>query len=78
MFSGLLAAILIFTSQDWIATGAGVALWIGSLWLLRKMAKSDPKMRQVYLRSLKYSQQYYPPRATPFRVNSTAQGKRYK
>lgn len=56
MFSILLAAVLIFTSQDWIAAGVGFAIWGGSLALLRRMAKSDPLLRQVYLRSLKYNQ----------------------
>ncbi|EHT8580968.1 conjugal transfer protein TrbD [Salmonella enterica] len=78
MFSILLAAVLIFTSQDWIAAGVGFAIWGGALALLRRMAKSDPLLRQVYLRSLKYNQPYYAPRATPFRVNTATQGKRYK
>ncbi|EBM5962885.1 TPA: conjugal transfer protein TrbD [Salmonella enterica subsp. enterica serovar 16:l,v:-] len=78
MFSILLAAVLIFTTQDWIAAGVGVLIWGASLALLRRMAKSDPMMRQVYLRSLKYNQKYYAPRATPFRNNTTAQGNRYK
>ncbi|MBW5357141.1 conjugal transfer protein [Escherichia coli] len=62
MFSILLAAVLIFTSQDWIAAGVGIGIWGGALFLLRKMAKSDPMLRHVYLRSLKYSQPYYEPR----------------
>lgn len=78
MFSILLAAVLIFTSQDWIAAGVGVAIWSGGLALLRRMAKSDPMLRQVYLRSLKYNQAYYAPHSTPFRINTTAQGNRYK
>jgi type IV secretory pathway TrbD component len=77
MFSILLAAVLIFTSQDWIAAGVGIGIW-GALFLLRKMAKSDPMLRHVYLRSLKYSQPYYAPRATPFRKNTGTQGKRYE
>ena len=77
MFSGLLAAVLIFAAQDWTAAMIGVAMWIASLWILRKMEKSDPKMRFVYLRSRKY-RSYYAPRATPFRINSATQGKQYK
>lgn len=77
MFSILLAAVLIFTSQDWVAAGVGIAIWAGALALLRRMAKSDPMLRQVYLRSLKYNQSYYAPRATPFRKNTTTQGNRY-
>jgi type IV secretion system protein TrbD len=77
MFTGLLAAILIFAAQDWRAAGIGVAMWFGALWLLRKMGKADPKMRFVYLRNRRYKA-YYPPRATPFRKNKAAQGKQYK
>lgn len=78
MFSILLAAVLIFTSQDWIAAGVGIVIWGCSIALLRRMAKSDPMMRPVYLRSLKYNQSYYAPRATPFRSNTATQGNRYK
>ena len=77
MFSGLLAAVLVFTSQDWMAMFAGAGLWLGALKLLRKMAKSDPQMRQVYLRNRRYKT-YYPPRATPHRINDTKQGNQYK
>ena len=77
MFSGLLAAILIFAAQDWRAVFAGIALWFFALWLLRLMAKSDPQMRPIYLRQRLYKA-YYPARSTPFRVNTRAQGKRYK
>lgn len=76
MFSGLLAAILVFAAQDWSAAITGVAAWFAALWVLRKMAKADPKMRQVYLRNRRYSP-YYAPRATPFRNNTAAQGKQY-
>ena len=33
MFSGLLAAVLIFAAQDWTAAMIGVAMWIASLWI---------------------------------------------
>ena len=74
MLSGLLAAALIFASMNWFAAIIGVFLWISCLYLLRLMAKSDPKMRQVYLRHIKYAA-YYPARSTPFRIN---QGKPYR
>ncbi|EFI8498309.1 conjugal transfer protein TrbD [Escherichia coli] len=77
MFTGLLAAILVFVAQDWLAFFVGVGMWFSALWMLRKMAKSDPMMRFVYLRSRRYKP-YYAPRATPFRENSTSQGKQYK
>ena len=39
------------------ATILGLVLWFASLFLLRLMAKSDPKMRFVYLRHRRYKQQ---------------------
>lgn len=77
MFSGLLAAILVFAAQDWMACLIGIALWFASLWILRLMAKADPNMRRVYLRQRGYKP-YYPARATPFRVNTRSQGRQYK
>ncbi len=77
MFSGLLAGALIFSAQEWKASLFGTILWFTSLYLLRLMAKSDPQMRAVYIRHRRYKT-YYPPRATPFRENSNAQGSRYK
>lgn len=77
MFSGLLAAILIFVAQDWRAFIVGVVLWFGSLWVLRLMGKSDPQMRAVYLRQRRYKQ-YYSARSTPFRKNTRTQGMQYK
>ncbi len=68
MFIGLVAAALIFSAQKLIATVFGIALWLSSLFIFRLMAKADPKMRQVYLRSRRYKK-YYPPRSTPFRNN---------
>ncbi|HEK2843861.1 TPA: conjugal transfer protein TrbD [Proteus mirabilis] len=77
MFSGLLAGALIFSAQDIKATVFGICLWFGSLFVCRLMAKSDPKMRAVYLRHRHYKS-YYPARSTPFRENTTRQGKQYK
>lgn len=77
MFSGLAAGALIFSAQDLRATVFGVALWFGALFACRLMAKSDPKMRSVYMRHRAYLT-YYPPRSTPARLNSPRQGKQYK
>ena len=76
MFAGLMAAILVFAAQDLRALVVGVALWFGALWVLREMAKADPLMRAVYLRHRRYKR-YYPARSTPFRDNSTSQGRQY-
>lgn len=77
MFSGLLAFALIFSAQELRATVVGLLLWFGALFACRLMAKSDPKLRFVYLRSRKYKR-YYAARSTPFRVNPNSQGKQYK
>lgn len=77
MFSGLLAFALIFSAQELRATVIGLLLWFGALFACRLMAKSDPKLRFVYLRNRKYAT-YYPARSTPFRVNPKSQGKQYK
>jgi type IV secretion system protein TrbD len=77
MFSGLLAFALIFSTQELRASVLGLVLWFGSLFLLRLMAKSDPKMRFVYLRHRRYKS-YYPARSTPFRRNTASQAKQYR
>lgn len=76
MLSGLLAFALVFNAQELRAAIVGISLWIGALFLLRLMAKSDPRLRTVYLRHRRY-QAYYAPRATPFRQNTRTQEKQY-
>jgi len=77
MLAGLLAAALIFTAQELRATVFGIALWFGGLFVFRLMAKSDAKMRDVYMRHRRYAK-YYPPRSTPFRDNPASQEKQYQ
>ena len=77
MFAGLMAFALVFSAQELRATVFGLFLWFGALFGLRLTAKSDPKMRLVYLRQRRYKR-YYAPRSTPFRLNSNSQGKQYK
>lgn len=73
-FTSLFAA---FMGQSILAAGFGVVLWVAGLWALRLAGKADPKLRDVYMRSLRYAK-YYPARSTPFRVNPPSQGKRYQ
>jgi type IV secretion system protein VirB3 len=77
MLSGLIAVALVFAAQELKALVAGGVIWCLSLMVLRIMAKSDPKMRQVYLRQRRY-RTYYPARATPFRVNGMAEERCYR
>lgn len=68
MFSGLLSGILVLATQDVVSIIAGIVLWFFSIKVLRLMAKSDPYLRQVYLRHQKY-QSHYLARSTPFTDN---------
>lgn len=77
MFSGLLAAALIFSAQEVKAGIFGLCLWFGALYAFRAMAKADPKMRAVYLRQRRY-RPHYPPRSTPFRTNGPAEEAQYR
>lgn len=68
MLVGLISGILILTTLDVLAIILGIAIWSLGLYFLRKLAASDPWMRQVYLRHRLYNS-YYPARSTPFRIN---------
>lgn len=76
LFCGAVAFALVFTAQELRAGIVGVSLWFVLLYVLRLMAKADPKLRYVYLRQLLYKP-YYPARSTPWRVNTTRQGSQY-
>ncbi|NID16422.1 conjugal transfer protein TrbD [Luteibacter yeojuensis] len=77
MFTGLLAGALIFSAQEIKAGIFGVFLWVAALQIFRLMAKSDPKLRYVYLRQRGYKK-YYAPRSTPFRTNGVAEERQYR
>ena len=66
MFTGLVAAALVFMAQEWYALIFGVSLWVVALYLLRLMAKADPHLRRIYLRHRRY-RAFYPARSTPFK-----------
>ncbi len=76
LFCGLVAFSLAFTAQEIRAGVVGVSLWFLILYLLRLMAKADPKMRPVYLRQLRYKP-YYPARSTPWRENTARQSRQF-
>ncbi len=60
LVTGLATVILIFVVLTWFSALLGIVIWIGVLGALRLMAKSDPMMRQVYLRHIGYRQTYRP------------------
>ncbi len=76
LFCGAVAFALVFTAQEFRAGIIGVSVWFVMLYLLRLMAKADPKLRFVYLRQLIYNS-YYPARSTPWRINTSRQGNQY-
>ncbi|OCP23630.1 MULTISPECIES: conjugal transfer protein TrbD [unclassified Ensifer] len=58
LITGLAAVILIFVVLTPYSVLFGIAVWIAIVGLLRLMAKSDPLMRQVYLRHISYRPNY--------------------
>lgn len=68
---------LALVGQSYLTTGIAIALWIGGMWALRQMAKSDPLMRHVYLRHITYKR-YVPALSTPWRANSSGQTRHYR
>ena len=68
LFSGLVAAVLIFGCLQWQTILIGITLWVCALFVLRRIAKSDPLARAVYMRHRIY-RRYYPAHSRPHRVN---------
>ncbi len=66
LVTGMLAAMLVFAAQTVVALFLGAGLWFAGLYLLRRMAKSDPEMSRVYLRHIRY-RPYYPAHSRPDR-----------
>ncbi len=66
LLTGLAAVILIFVVLTIYSALFGIAVWIVVLGLLRMMAKSDPLMRQVYIRHISYKP-YYKATTSPWR-----------
>ncbi|WP_064710122.1 conjugal transfer protein TrbD [Rhizobium bangladeshense] len=66
LLTGLAAVILIFVVLTLYSVLFGIAVWIGIVGLLRMMAKSDPLMRQVYIRHISYKH-YYKATTSPWR-----------
>ncbi|TPM98672.1 conjugal transfer protein TrbD [Mesorhizobium sp. B2-1-5] len=67
LVTGLASVILIFVVLTWFSALCGIALWAVIVGLLRLMAKTDPMMRTVYLRHIRY-RPHYRPTSTPWRA----------
>jgi len=76
LMAATMSTVLIFAAQSFVAAFYGIVLWLFSVWICRLMAKSDPHMRHIYLRHIRY-QKYYAPRSTPFHVNQESFAKRF-
>lgn len=59
LLSALAAAMLIFAVMEWWAVIAGIGLWVVGVGLLAWMGKSDPLMKEVFVRHVGY-QGFYP------------------
>ncbi len=66
LIMAILCAGVAVSSLNAVAIAIGLGVWIVCLGLFRLMAKADPQMTLVYLRSLK-TQRSYPARSRPFR-----------
>ncbi len=64
--AALLCAGVGFTAMNLPATIASAGIWLVLAGPLRMMAKSDPRMSQVYMRHIRYLA-YYAPRSRPWR-----------
>ena len=58
LLSALISGALVFLGMSFVTTLLGIGLWVTSLFLLRKMAKTDPKLSRVYRRHLTYQASY--------------------
>ncbi|WP_160012104.1 conjugal transfer protein TrbD [Rhizobium sp. 18055] len=66
LLAGLASIILIFVVLTVYSALFGIAIWTVVVGALRMMAKSDPLMRQVYVRHMRY-RAYYLPTSSPWR-----------
>jgi type IV secretion system protein VirB3 len=67
LMSALLAGTCIFVAMSIPVAVIGLVLWFFALAMLRMMAKADPKMRDVYVRHIRY-RAFYNPRPTPWHL----------
>ena len=55
LFAALLSAMLAFSLVTWWGVVAGVLLWLAAVAVLSRMGRSDPLLRQVYIRHVRVS-----------------------
>lgn len=59
LFAALMSAMLIFALVTWWGVVAGILLWLAAVAVLSRMGRSDPLLRRVYIRHVKY-RPFYP------------------
>lgn len=60
LMTGLASAISAFVVLTWFSVLFGIMVWISVVGALRYMAKTDPAMRRVYMRHMRYRPIYRP------------------
>lgn len=65
LMSGVIAFALVFSGMTIVSTLVGIIILLFNGFFLRLMAKSDPLMRFIFMRQLKYKK-FYLARSTPF------------
>ena len=66
MFNALIALLVGVGGMTLISGVSAGLFWVCSIFVLRLMAKSDPKMSRVWIRHIK-QQDYYPARSSRWR-----------
>ena len=69
VMSAILMCAVMGITLDPVAMTMSFLVAIISIYLLRKMGKSDPEMQQIYRRHIKH-QDFYPARSSPFRIDN--------
>ena len=58
MGAALLCGVLVFSVSTWWGVALGLLFWIAAIAVLSRMGKSDPLMRQVFLRHQRYQSHF--------------------
>jgi type IV secretory pathway TrbD component len=65
LVAALIAVSLAFSLATWWGIGVSVGFWIAAMAILQRMGKSDPMLRQIYMRHIRY-RAFYPAKSGLF------------
>ena len=65
LVAALIAVSLAFSLATWWGIGVSVGFWIAAMAVLQRMGKSDPMLRQIYMRHIRY-RAFYPAKSGLF------------